>query len=434
MNDKWLDEIKDRVSDFEMETPDGLWDSIEKEMALAVPSVADSVPVKKSLWANWKKIAAFAAAIALILGVCLTFYFASDEATVNLAQISTEIAVSNQIIEKDSPEIHSTENPGPLLAKSRAEFAKESSGKYSDVGEDFNDDSAGLVDIPESDVSGTDMEKGKETIVSIPSDEADIHDEGEVIHDEGEVLTVWKNKTAYSDFSVGASASASGIVGAIPGGSGANDNFGSGLGHGYGSGSPNGVDTRMGGLKLDGFDLPSVPSHAVFEHKLPVRVGLDVSWRINRYLALQTGLSYTYLKSDISYGGTYSYSHATQQLHYVGIPISIRYIPFQWKNFNAYISVGLAMEKCVAGKLSSDSPFGVQFQYDGMNERPFQFSANAAFGIQYDITKVCGVFVEPGMSYYFDDGASLRTIYKDHPVNFNINIGLRFSLPKKLEN
>lgn len=34
-----------------------------------------------------------------------------------------------------------------------------------------------------------------------------------------------------------------------------------------------------------------------------------------------------------------------------------------------------------------------------------------------------GVYVEPGLSYYFDDGTDMKTIYKDKPLNLNLNHG-----------
>lgn len=37
------------------------------------------------------------------------------------------------------------------------------------------------------------------------------------------------------------------------------------------------------------------------------------------------------------------------------------------------------------------------------------------------------MYVEPGISYYFDDGSPISTIYKEKPVNFNLNLGLRFT-------
>lgn len=39
-----------------------------------------------------------------------------------------------------------------------------------------------------------------------------------------------------------------------------------------------------------------------------------------------------------------------------------------------------------------------------------------------------GVYVEPGLSYYFDDGTDIKTIYKDKPLNLNLNFELRFTI------
>ena len=39
-------------------------------------------------------------------------------------------------------------------------------------------------------------------------------------------------------------------------------------------------------------------------------------------------------------------------------------------------------------------------------------------------------YAEPGVVYYFDDGSNVNTIRKEHPFNFNIQLGVRFTLPK----
>ena len=59
-----------------------------------------------------------------------------------------------------------------------------------------------------------------------------------------------------------------------------------------------------------------------------------------------------------------------------------------------------------------------------------QWPVNASVGLQYNITPSMGLYAEPGASYYFNDGTSLKTIYKDKPFNFNFNLGLRFTFGK----
>ena len=57
-----------------------------------------------------------------------------------------------------------------------------------------------------------------------------------------------------------------------------------------------------------------------------------------------------------------------------------------------------------------------------------QWSVSGAVGFQYNFIDRLGVYVEPGVGYYFDDGSNVLTIYKDKPFNFNFQVGLRFEL------
>ena len=67
-----------------------------------------------------------------------------------------------------------------------------------------------------------------------------------------------------------------------------------------------------------------------------------------------------------------------------------------------YVSAGGAMEKCVYGKIGSESE----------TVKPLQFSVMGAVGAQYNISRRVGVYVEPGVSYFFDDGSDVQTIRK----------------------
>ena len=65
---------------------------------------------------------------------------------------------------------------------------------------------------------------------------------------------------------------------------------------------------------------------------------------------------------------------------------------------------------------------------DDIKVKPLQWSVNASAGVQFRLTKFMGVYAEPGIAYYFDDGSEIKTIYKEKPVNFNLNLGVRFEL------
>ncbi len=136
------------------------------------------------------------------------------------------------------------------------------------------------------------------------------------------------------------------------------------------------------------------------------------------------------LESDISVSKGNKASLGSRKMQYIGIPINLKFSAWSWKFINVYLSAGLAGEKCISNKLETKSlSEGISLDsYSNMKEKPFQCSANAAAGLQISPTPIVGIFAEPGVSYYFNDGTSLNTIYKDRPLNFNLNIGIRFNL------
>ena len=70
-------------------------------------------------------------------------------------------------------------------------------------------------------------------------------------------------------------------------------------------------------------------------------------------------------------------------------------------------------------------------EQQNIHSRPLQLSANAAVGLQFKIADNIGIYAEPGLSYFFDDNSSLNTIYKEKPLNFNLNIGFRYEIGKR---
>lgn len=171
-----------------------------------------------------------------------------------------------------------------------------------------------------------------------------------------------------------------------------------------------------------------------YEHHQPVRMGLSVKYAINNRLSLGSGVTYAILNSDIKHRTASRFVSGQQRLHYVGIPLDISYRILSWKRLSLYGSAGVLGEKCVSGKIVSDywtddnSTTRVTERTDAL---PFQISINASAGIQFDIIRQLGVYVEPGISYYFNDGTAVDNIYKDKPLNFNINVGLRLNIGRR---
>lgn len=165
-------------------------------------------------------------------------------------------------------------------------------------------------------------------------------------------------------------------------------------------------------------------------HRLPVHAGASIAYRINDRVSVETGIAYSYLSADIHEGSDSYYFAGEQSLHYVGIPVGVRVRAMSWKNFDIYVGAGFEADKCVSGTLKKSYVINGQTRDDGhesISIRPLQWSVNTGAGVQYNISSMVGIYAEPGLSYYFDNGSNIETIYSEKPLNFNLNIGLRVS-------
>ena len=169
------------------------------------------------------------------------------------------------------------------------------------------------------------------------------------------------------------------------------------------------------------------------KYRLPIRAGVSFAYKITERFSVGSGVTYTNLTSDMREGSDSHYFTGEQTLHYVGIPLNMRYNIASWKGLELYATSGLLAEKCLSGKLKKEYILNNQVEKEetqNLNEKPLQWPVNASVGLQYNITPSMGLYAEPGASYYFNDGTSLKTIYKDKPFNFNFNLGLRFTFGK----
>ena len=170
-----------------------------------------------------------------------------------------------------------------------------------------------------------------------------------------------------------------------------------------------------------------------YKHRLPVRVGLNVAYRLTDRLSVESGVSYTRLSSDMKDGTKDNYSSSSQKLDYIGVPLNVKYRAFGYRRLSVYASAGLLTEKCVSGKTTHEyviSGEKKKHEAEDVAAKPWQLSVNAALGAQLDVLRNVGVYVEPGVSYYFDDRSPLSTIYKEKPLNFNLNLGVRYTIGK----
>lgn len=174
-----------------------------------------------------------------------------------------------------------------------------------------------------------------------------------------------------------------------------------------------------------------IESH--INHRQPIREGISFIYQLNDRIGLESGLTYTLLLSDIKKGSENHYYTGRQSLHYIGIPLQVKYRAFSWKQLDLYTSAGVLMENRISGKIEKKYVINNKInetEREDISSKPFQLSANIGVGLHYRLVSIVGIYAEPGLSYYFDDNSDVRTIYKEKPFNFNFNLGLRFTLGK----
>ena len=160
-------------------------------------------------------------------------------------------------------------------------------------------------------------------------------------------------------------------------------------------------------------------------HHLPVKLGVSFRYDLDERWNLQSGLTYSYLASDISKD---SYD-TKQKLHYIGIPLQLGYKLGESKRFRSYIAAGFQVEKLVSGKAvtrhsKNKEPQGTFIQ--NISDKRLLFSILASYGVEYALGKNFSLYAEPGIHYYFKNGNGLQTHYNEQPLDLNLTIGFRF--------
>lgn len=157
------------------------------------------------------------------------------------------------------------------------------------------------------------------------------------------------------------------------------------------------------------------------KHNMPVSFGATVSYALNDRLALTSGLVYTLATSSFEHGTSSNASKDEQTLHYVGIPLTASYTIWGNSWLKTYVNAGGQADFNVSAKVETEG------HTTDIDKDRAQLSVGAAAGVQLNVVKQMGVYVEPGVRYYFDNGSNVQTVFKEHPCNFSLQMGLRWN-------
>ncbi len=425
MKEEWKDILQNSLADFEEAAPEGLWQDIEKELSAqtGVSGKAKGRTLTRRN-AHWINLVACAACIACIVGF---FIYNRKDDSPKLSEVQSH---KQEKALKDY-EKHLAENidmQSPVSVYGYTERA---------VPEEPTVDAAPLLSVaPQMDTDAA----------VAPSEEKPAAEEEHDADKDRKSVVINNNRAnhAYTPANSGKK----------------NENVGrhnADNSTGKWSASLFAANSMSNGGDATGMQLlsSSVNSDAVFgaalqendnlvagyyvrssddehvDHHHPVRVGLSVRYSLTRRLGIETGVTYSYLSSEISQGEKSNYSKTEQKLHFIGIPLNVDYSLWNNKILNVYVSGGGMVEKNVKGNSTASYLLNGKTQsvtdYKIKMNR-LQWSANAAVGVQVNFTKDFGLYAEPGVGYYFDNGSALKTYYSENPLSFNLKLGLRYTI------
>ena len=164
-------------------------------------------------------------------------------------------------------------------------------------------------------------------------------------------------------------------------------------------------------------------------HKMPLTVGLDVSYRLDSRWSLNAGLRYTLLSSKMQSGNTYLHADYQQRVRYAGISLGTTYQFYRYRRWSLYGSASATLD------LPLHSTTRILYIYDGskidqenLHLHPdAQWSLGAGIGLHYRLAPTVGFFAEPSLHHYFPTGDGIDTWRTDHPVSFSLPVGLRIT-------
>ncbi len=424
--EKWLNDIRNRLKDYEQEPPQGLWDDLYAQMKRQ--GLTGKNHRKHPGAFLWPRRIAVAASIATIL--LLSYWFAPNFGKETALTTTSEgtIVQEHALPHENTPQpLSPTSMPEKVLAQNTRKITPLTPTSYRRPAEDTTVHKAEAEsDISEPAENDTPTSEQQTVTQQQVQSSRQKTERSLTAARRTQNISTTKVQSRHTAKRLTCSAYATGLSGADQSSKFMSTYPITSLGPDNSSWN----DSPQLGIAV--YNQGKMIEKSI-HHRLPIRVGTSFSYDLNDFLAIGSGLTYTRLHSTLREGTEKNYQRSEQNLHYMGIPVNLKYTFFRRKNLSLYAQGGALAELRVAGKKEKE------YILDGKNigedteritSHPLQMSANLAAGIQYNLTSTIAIYAEPGVSHYFKDNSSVPTIYQEKPTNFNLNLGVRICLGK----
>ena len=416
MEEKWITDIRNKMTDYRATLPDGLLEKAKQEASRRKRQAAKGKR-KALIVPLWSKMAAAAVVIALCCVSAWLFLHEDSAQTPLVINRSVEESIDNATQAVPDAGEAGMEEPARNIYPRQLNSPKAEKILYAQV-------------LPIEDIKEETIQEDPEKMISTP--QRRYHEGKETRKISTMKHHEYTNESAMPRLRNKGKLAMSGYI------SGAFGNSGSSV---YGSPFVQSFTDSKGGQPSE--DRPTIYANSESEllmstesatrtnHHQPIKAGISLRIPLSNRWSVSTGATYSYLGSDISQETGNARMETKQKLHYVGIPVNVNYSVLRTNRLNLYASAGVEIEKLVSGKQDTEHYEGNTFTKatsQNVKEGRPQISGNVAVGAEFRIVNQLSVYAEPGLAYHFDNGSDVENIYKEKPLNLNVQVGLRWEL------
>lgn len=416
MKKQWNKDIRDQLKDFPKKAPEGLLDDIKAEMLRRGLSSAPVGQPRQTRLSVLFRVASVAAVALLLFGISYLWQEQSVlPTTPEQADSFINSSNSSVITETEVPESQ------PLVPNSSSLIAKATKKVSSDSNISSHKEEIILQEVANEEVQ--EKEEGKE---DEQPKENKLKKKAEKEYVETSSKPKWTyNASSRKKSSISFGVYYSGIIAQVdPTIKDYDADISSGPNYNPEPSPNDSTEVAWSRRATTTYHLTGKATH-----HLPIKLGVSFRYDLDERWNLQSGLTYSYLASDISEKiGKNSYD-TKQKLHYMGIPLQIGYKLRESKRFRSYIAAGFQVEKLVSGKAITRHSKNKELQgtsIQNISDKRLLFSTLASFGVEYALGNNFSLYAEPGIHYYFKNGNGLQTHYNEQPLDLNLTIGFRF--------
>lgn len=171
-------------------------------------------------------------------------------------------------------------------------------------------------------------------------------------------------------------------------------------------------------------------------YSIPISFGVKARFGLDRDGKWSVGTGVTYSMMSRTFTGVYQEveggtvvntynSDIHNILHYVGVPLDFYYDILSGNRISFYAYAGGAAEKLVLNKYRVDGhPEVVSY---GSITKDLQFSITAGIGVQFKVSDMFGIYLDPSLRYYFKNTQPM-SIRTQQPLMMSFEVGMRFNI------